>query len=205
MDHPVNQHPGTDAPQGAPSTEIVSLVVQHRVRAEARTAYETWLAEIMRVAASFPGHQGVHVVRPVGAGVDYTIVVRFGNCEQATRWHQSAERARLIAAVAPHLDGGEQVSLGAGIDYWFQPETAAAGEAPKKPPAWKQWLITTSVIWPLTMIVPWAFGPVFKAIPVLGLYGVAHAILAAVIVALVVWVIMPRYTRLIHDWLFRQD
>ncbi|UUZ70089.1 hypothetical protein LP416_13365 [Polaromonas sp. P2-4] len=105
----------------------------------------------------------------------------------------------------PHLEVAEQVSVGAGIDYWFQPEPAAAGEPPMKPPAWKQWLITTSVIWPLTMVVPWAFGPVFKALPALGAYGVAHGILAAVIVAIVVWLIMPRYTELVHDWLFRKE
>lgn len=205
MDLPVNPHPGSVGLQGTASSESVSLVVQHRVRTDTRATYETWLAEIMRVAAGFPGHQGVHVVRPVGAGVDYTIVVRFGTCEQATRWRQSAERAQLIAAVAPYLDGGDQVSVGAGIDYWFQPEAAASGAPVQKPPPWKQWLITTSVIWPLTMVVPWAFGPVFKALPVLGLYGVAHGILASVIVALVVWVIMPRYTQLVHGWLFRKE
>lgn len=191
--------------QGDASAESVSLVVQHRVRAGAQAAYESWLAETMRVAAGFPGHQGVHVVRPVAGGVDYTIVVRFATCEEATRWHQSAERARLIEAVRPQLEVAEQVSVGAGIDYWFQPEPSTAGEPPMKPPAWKQWLITTSVIWPLTMVVPWAFGPVFKAIPALGMYGVAHGILAAVIVALVVWLIMPRYTQLVHGWLFRKE
>lgn len=74
-----------------------------------------------------------------------------------------------------------------------------------KPPAWKQWLITTSVIWPLTMVVPWAFGPMFRAFPALGSYGVSHGILASVIVAIVVWIVMPRYTRLVHNWLFSKQ
>lgn len=187
------------------SADSVSFVVRHRVRTGAHTAYEAWLVETMRVAAGFPGHQGVQVVRPAAGGVDYTIIVNFATHDDATRWHQSAERARLIEAVQPHLEVAEQVSVGAGIDYWFQPESAIAGEPPMKPPAWKQWLITTSVIWPLTMVVPWLFGPVFKAVPVLGMYGVAHIVIASVIVALVVWVIMPRYTQLVHGWLFRKD
>lgn len=185
-----------------PSSESVSLVVRHRVRAGARPAYDAWLDETMRAAAGFPGHQGVHVVRPSAGGVDYLIVVRFATCYQLNAWYRSAERARLIAAVQPHLEAGEQVSVGAGIDYLFPHEPAAGGGPPLKPPAWKQWLITTSVIWPLTMVVPWAFGPVFAAVPALGVYGVAHGILAAVIVALVVWVVMPPYTRLLHPWLF---
>ncbi|MFS2034863.1 antibiotic biosynthesis monooxygenase [Polaromonas sp. CT11-55] len=185
-----------------PSSESVSLVVRHRVRAGARAAYDGWLAETMRTASAYPGHQGVHVVRPAGAGGDYLIVVRFATTGQLNGWYRSAERARLLETVQPLLQAGEQVSVGSGIDFLFPPEVASGVEAPVKPAAWKQWLITTSVIWPLTMVVPWAMGPLFKAVPVLGLYGVAHGILAAVIVALVVWVVMPPYTRLLHPWLF---
>jgi antibiotic biosynthesis monooxygenase (ABM) superfamily enzyme len=191
----------TGEPAG-PSSESVSLVVRHRVRPGARAAYDAWLAETMRVASAYPGHQGVHVVRPSGTGVDYLIVVRFATSEQLNAWYRSTERARLVEAVQPHLQAGEQVTLGTGIDFLFPPEAAAGAEAPVKPAAWKQWLITTSVIWPLTMVVPWAMGPLFKAVPALGVYGVEHGILAAVIVALVVWVVMPPYTRLLHPWLF---
>lgn len=192
---------GRGEPAG-PSSESVSLVVRHRVRPGARAAYDAWLAETMRTASAYPGHQGVHVVRPSGGGADYLIVVRFATSEQLNGWYRSAERARLVEAVQPYLQAGEQVSLGTGIDFLFPPEVAAGESPPPKPPAWKQWLITTSVIWPLTMVVPWAFGPIFTAMPALGVYGVAHGILAAVIVALVVWVVMPPYTRLLHPWLF---
>lgn len=191
----------TGEPAG-PSSESVSLVVRHRVRAGAHAAYDAWLAETMRAASAYPGHQGVHVVRPAGGGADYLVVVRFATSGQLNGWYQSAERARLLEAVQPHLQTGEQVSLGSGIDFLFPPEAPAGAQAPPKPAAWKQWLITTSVIWPLTMVVPWAMGPLFKAVPVLGMYGVEHGILAAVIVALVVWVVMPPYTRLLHSWLF---
>lgn len=197
-------HAGID-PRGSASSDSVSFVVRHRARTGARTPYEAWLVETMRVAATFPGHQGVRVIRPTAGGVDYTIIVDFATHDNATRWHQSAERTRLIDAVQPHLEVAEHVTVGAGIDYWFQSEPKTSGEPPMKPPAWKQWLITTSVIWPLTMLVPWAFGPLFKAFAVLGSYGVSHGILASVIVAIVVWLVMPRYTHLVHSWLFRKQ
>jgi len=182
--------------------DSVSFVVRHRLRAGAQAAYETWLMQNMRVAAAFPGYRGVKVVRPPAGSMEYTIVLDFATHEDATRWHQSSERARLIEDLQPHLDDAAQVSVGAGIDYWFPPEPPAAGLPPVKPPVWKQWLITTSVIWPLTMVIPWVFEPLFKALPALGVYGVKQGILAAVLVALVAWVIMPRYTRLLHGWLF---
>ena len=183
-------------------SDCVSFVVHHHLRADAQAAYELWLRENMRVAAAFPGYRGVKIVRPTDAGLDYTIILDFATHDDATRWRHSTERAKLISNVQPHLDVAAKVTVGAGIDYWFQPERPAGALPPMKPPAWKQWLITTSVIWPLTMVVPWAFGPLFKAVPALGVYGVSQGILASVIVALVVWVIMPRYTRLVHDWLF---
>ena len=201
---PGGSNAGTEQ-RGSASADSVSFVVRHCVHAGAHIAYEAWLVETMRVAAAFPGHRGVQVVRPTVGGVDYIIIVDFATHNDATHWHKSAERSRLIDAVQPHLEVAEQVTVGAGIDYWFQPEAATTGETPIKPPAWKQWLITTSVIWPLTMVVPWAFGPVFKALPALGVYGVSHGILASVIVAMVVWMIMPRYTRLVHHWLFRKE
>ena len=186
------------------TADSVSFVVHHHIRAGAQAAYEAWLVEIMQVAAAFPGHQGVQVIRPAAGGVDYTIIVKFATYGDATRWHQSIERTQLLETVQPQLTVAEQVSIGAGIDYWFQPVAVATGGPPMKPPAWKQWLITTSVIWPLTMVVPWVLGPIFQTLPALGTYGVKQGILASVIVALVVWVIMPRYTRLVHDWLFRK-
>lgn len=183
-------------------SDSVSFVVRHHLRLGAQSAYERWLTENMRVAAAFPGYRGMKVVRPTTGGVDYTIVLDFATHGDATGWHQSIERTLLIHDVQAHLDVAPQVTVGAGIDYWFQAESPAAGLPPQKPPAWKQWLVTTSVIWPLTLLTPWAFGPLFKAVPALGAYGVAHGIQAAVVVALVVWVIMPHYTRLLHGWLF---
>lgn len=183
-------------------SDCVSFVVHHHLRAEAQATYEQWLSENMRVAAAFPGYRGVKVVRPPEGGLDYTIVLDFATHDDATRWHHSTERAQLISDVQPHLDVAARVTIGAGIDYWFPPEPLAPGLPPVKPPVWKQWLITTSVIWPLTMVVPWAFEPLFTEVPALGVYGVKQGVLAAVLVALVAWVIMPRYTRLVHNWLF---
>lgn len=183
-------------------SDSVSFVVRHHLREGAQAAYELWLNENMRVAAAFHGYRGIKVVRPPANGLDYTLVLDFATHDDATRWHQSTERADLIKNVQPHLNVAPQVTVGAGIDYWFQAEPAAPGLPPQKPPAWKQWLITTSVIWPLSMVVPFAFDPLFHAIPALGTYGVAHGIQAAVVIALVVWIIMPPYTRLLHGWLF---
>jgi hypothetical protein len=68
--------------------------------------------------------------------------------------------------VPPRLGVAAQVSVVAGIDYWFQPQPPAAGTSAP------------------------------------GSFGVKQGVLAAVRVALVVWIIMPHHTRLLHGWLF---
>lgn len=51
--------------------------------------------------------------------------------------------------------------------------------------------------------MPALFKPLFAVAPVLGYWGVSHGIIAATIVALVVFFIMPRYVRAVSNWLFR--
>lgn len=177
----------------------VFLVIRHKVKPEAISAYEAWLLRIIPAAAQYPGHLGVHVVRPPSGHDEYVNVLRFATTSDADLWQTSPERAGLVAEARPHLADTENIEVKSGIDYWFTPATVT-----KAPPRWKQWLVTTSVIWPLTMFVPLALEPMFKGVPALQTFGVRHGILASVIVGLVVYVVMPRYVRLLSPWFFKR-
>lgn len=176
-----------------------TLFIQHRVRASEMPRYESWLRVILERAAEFPGHQGVHIIRPVDGDNEYSIVIRYASAADAHRWIESIDRRLLVDEIADAIEQGDRTQVRSGIDFWFTPASRAQREAP----GWKQWLITTSVIWPLTMLIPPLFNPLFGAVPVLGSWGVSHGILAAVIVALVVFLVMPRYVRLVSGWLYR--
>lgn len=188
---PGNRPPADDAPAGAP--EQVFFVVRHKAKAGLRADYERWLKRIMRVAARFSGHRGVQIVRP--SPHEYAIIVRFGSQAEADHWYHSAERRALIAEVAPLLDTNERINIVSGFDYWFTPPSGVA------PPRWKQCLLLLSVIWPLSMLVPPLLQPALDLWPPLGLWGVRHGLVAAAMVVLVTFVIMPRYTRLMAKWL----
>lgn len=142
-------------------------------------------------AARFPGHQGVHIVRPPEGHHTFEIAVRFSGTEEAENWINSAVRKGLISDIASALERTEHVEIRTGIDFWFSPPESNA----KQPTRWKQWFITTAVIWPLTMIVPMAFQPVFDQFPLLAQWGIRHGLVAATVVALVVYLIMPRVVR----------
>lgn len=177
----------------------VFLVIRHKVKPEAITAYESWLSQIIPAAARYAGHQGVQVVRPPSGHDEYVNVLRFATASDAERWQTSAERAKLVAEVQPFLSELEDIEVKSGIEYWFTPPAVT-----KAPPRWKQWLVTTSVIWPLSILVPWAINPIFESVPALQRLGIRQGVLAAVIVGLVVYVVMPRYVRLLSPWFFKR-
>lgn len=177
----------------------VSFVVRHRVRESCTVEYEDWLRRIMERAAGFPGHLGVQVARPPEGGLEYVIVVRFASEREARSWGESPDRRDLVDTVRGCLEGDDEVEIHSGIDFWFTPE--APGQ--RHPVRWKQWLVTTSVIWPLTLVVPPALDPLFHSLPLVGQWGVSHGIVAAIIVALVIYLIMPPYVKFLAGWLFR--
>ena len=181
------------------AADSVTLVIHQRVRADAVTHYEQWLRVISATAAEYPGHRGVHVIRPPAGSNEYAILLRFATLADAERWTKSADRQRLLAEITDAFELEDRFRIEPGIDFLFAPPTPAQ----KRPSAWKQWLITTSVIWPLTMFVPPIFHPLFVAVPLLEHWGIRQGIIASAIVALVVFVIMPRYVRAVSGWLYR--
>lgn len=178
---------------------IVTLVIQHHIHAGAEAQYEAWLKDILPASMRFTGHLGVNVIRPSGASGIYTVVLRFDTHEHLSDWVDSDVRRALIARVQPLLVKDEQREIQTGLEFWFTPPDAAQ----KKARPFKQFLVTLSAIYPLTVLVPWVLAPLFNAVPLLGLPLVAKLCVALVIVFLMIYVIMPRYTRLIAHWLFR--
>jgi antibiotic biosynthesis monooxygenase (ABM) superfamily enzyme len=176
----------------------VTFVVQHRVRNDAFARYEEWLKRIVAVCSTYPGYQGVDIIRPVAGDNEYSTIVRFATFADAERWCKSKDRPRLIAEITDILERDDRARIQTGIDFWFTPTSVQQPQ----PLRWKQWFITTTVIWPLMLLIPPLFQPLFAALPWLGMYGIRQAVIASTIVALVVFLIMPRYVRAIAGWLY---
>jgi len=182
--------PDLDAP--------VTTVIRHRPLADAVGRYEDWLKEIALVARQFAGHHGVNVIRPHGAGDVYTIVLHFDTVENLRKWLASDTRVQLVRKIRPFLRSGENIDIKTGLEFWFTPP---AGRSYPRP--LKQFLVSLSAIFPLALLVPRLLEPLFRAVPVLGLWIPSTFITAAIIVGLMTYVVMPRYTRLVAGWLYR--
>ncbi|MGM0856275.1 MAG: antibiotic biosynthesis monooxygenase [Pseudomonadota bacterium] len=83
---------------GLPSESgAITVKICHRVKPGARAEYETWLKRIIHVAAQYPGHLGVHILRPAEGHNDNEIALRFASHTDAGRWLESSERKAFWA------------------------------------------------------------------------------------------------------------
>lgn len=178
---------------------VVTLLVRHRIKQGQDQAYETWLRQIIAKARSYPGHLGIDVVRGHSGGLGlFTSVLRFASTEQLQHWLDSADRRELVQRAQHLLADGDQTEINADREFWFTPQD---GGAPTPPPRWKQACVTFLVILPLSFLVPQLWKPVFAQLPWLGGYVPATVLITLSIVLLVVYVFMPRVTRLFSRWL----
>jgi antibiotic biosynthesis monooxygenase (ABM) superfamily enzyme len=176
-----------------------TVVITHQVKEDAKRNYEVWLKEIIPVSKSYAGHLGVGIVHPVpGATVTYTVIIRFDTRKNLLAWMESNDRKKLIEKVTPYLVEEDRFYVRSGLDFWFTPEEAKA----KLPTKWKQFLVTWSAIFPLVLamsaLIDWltasASITLNHYLKVLGL--------TFLVVGMMVYVVMPRYTKLVHKWLF---
>ena len=176
-----------------------TVVITHRVRGGRHADYEAWLEEIAPLCRASPGHLDWHIVRPIpGLTETYTVVIRFDTTAHLQQWMESPARARLIEKARPLLATGDDFYVSSGLDFWFTP----GGAKSKVPVRWKQYLVTWSAIYPLALGVPWVVGPLLRRLGAPEGRLLTTLVVTGAVVFLMVYLVMPRYTRLLKRWLF---
>src|SRR5262249_49418649 len=181
---------GMSDPSGtaADQSEPTAFIVTHIIKAGAERRYEDWIREILRVVSDFPGYLGREVVLPTQGDRKYTVIVRFDSSEHLQAWPESEARKEFISRADDLMEKGNQYEIRTGIDFWFTPK----GVKPPKPR--KQFLLTTTAVYPLSLIIPKLLTPLFRIAPPLGNELVAGLLVAAILTTLLTFVVMPPYT-----------
>lgn len=179
--------------------QTATVVISHQVKEQFKNNYEAWLKEIIPISKSYPGHLGVSIVHPVaGATVTYTVIIRFDTRRNLLTWMESDDRKKLIEKVKPYLVEDDKFLVRSGLDFWFTPESAKA----KLPTKWKQFLVTWSAIFPLVLCMSALTDWLIINLSVTVNHPVKVLVLTCLVVLMMVYVVMPRYTKLVHKWLF---
>ncbi|PTS82474.1 hypothetical protein DBR00_18190 [Pseudomonas sp. HMWF032] len=169
----------------------------HQPRRNGWPEYERWLEDVGEACREIPGYLSTDVIRPVGNLTTFTVIIRFSGIEALQRWMQSDVRREFLQRIEHLLEKGDRYVVQTGLDFWFTPPTV------KPPVSWKQFLLTLSAIFPLTVIVPALLAPLLGAGQGLPAMLFGKLLVATCIVGLMVYVIMPRYTRMVAKWLYR--
>lgn len=176
-----------------------AAVITHRIVERHQQEYEDWLQEIVPAAKSYPGHSGVMIIRPIpGGALVYTIVIRFDTHTHLIDWMNSKERKALITKIQPYLVEEDHYQVQEGLDFWFTPE----GSKSKYPRKWKQTLVTWSAIYPLVLGMSLLIAALERQLGITPHFSLNTLALTFIVVLLMVYVVMPRYTKLVHEWLY---
>jgi len=176
-----------------------TAVITHQVSQRLQFEYEQWLNEISPVCKASEGLLDWHIIRPIAGLTDtYTVIIRYDNQQNLKNWIESEDRKRLVAKINMLLASKEEVRINSGLEFLFNP----VGEKPNTPVRWKQFLVTWSAIFPLVAGIPLGLLPILKWLNIPNTHLLNTLILTGVVVSLMVYVVMPRYTKLVRHWLF---
>jgi uncharacterized protein len=187
--------PGSIA--GDQSTSV-AFIITHIIKEGEEKRYEDWLAEILGAVSSCPGYLGREIFRPAQGTRKYTIIVRFDSQDHLYAWAKSDTRQSFVNRVVDLLEKGDLNEIRTGIDFWFTPEGV------RPPRSWKQFLLTLSAVYPLSLIIPHLLSLLFSVAPSLGHPLIEGLLMASILTGLLTFVIMPHYTRLVKRWLYEE-
>ncbi len=175
-------------------SESLHIAITRRVRPEHVAEFESALATFASRSLAEPGSRGVHLLHPPPGSEarEYGILRSFATADDRDAFYQSSLYQEWVAEIEPLVEGHADYRKLTGLEAWFR--DPAGGH----PPVWKMALLTWIAVWPVSMIVPAALGPLLTGV-IPGLL-VAGAI-AAGITAVLTWIAMPLLVRLAHPWL----
>ena len=177
-----------------------TAVITHHIVHGRQQAYEDWLNEIAPVCRRWPGHIDWQIIRPIEhLTFAYTIILRFDTIENLKQWMESRERKELIEKVIPLLAKNDRYSIQSGLDFLF----LDAKEQAPVPVKWKQYLVTWSAIYPLSVIMPLIVLPLLRKLNLPQTRYIDSFFISGTIVLIMLYWLMPAYTRLIRKWLYK--
>ena len=177
-----------------------SVVITHHIKQGKQQEYEDWLNEIGPICRSYTGMVDWQIIRPIpDLTFIYTIIVRFDTIENLRNWIESNERKRLIENVKPILAKRDDYHIKSGLDFLFTSESPNN----KIPLRWKQFVVTWSAIYPLSVMIPLILLPVLRELNFPQNRFFDSFFISGFIVFLMVYVVMPNYSKLIKNWLYR--
>lgn len=156
--------------------------------------YEARVREMLAQMRKHKGFLGGDMIPPEEPGGDYQIVTRFASEADVDVWERSVERARSLESLREVAEGEPEFRKLSGLEAWFEPVVVPAS---MHPPRVRMAVVTWLGIFPTVSFFLWFVAPLLQSLPFL----LRTALLTALIVMTMTWVVMPRLTRVLRAYL----
>lgn len=180
-----------------PEEGPVTVSIARKIKQGFEKDYEQWEREVINEASKFPGYMGTNFLRPNSATQHkYIIIYRFDSYQNARKWEDSDIRQDWLKKIEPILEGEAVKQKKTGLEVWFElPEI----EAEKPAPRYKMAIVLTVILYFLSVGLNIILRPLLKDVPL----PVNIFVILVINVILMTWVIMPKVTYWLRDWLFK--
>ena len=169
--------------------EPVTVTVARVVRPHRRQAFERWAADVLALAASYPGNLGGTLLKPGPGSSEYHLVYRFRDDASLAAWEASPQRHQALERMQEMIDE-ERYARVAGLDSFFtRPATPG--------PRWRSTVLSIAAVFLITSTLQVLVMPHIDGWP----WPLRLLLSACIVVVLLGFVVMPTLTRLFAGWL----
>ena len=174
----------------------ITVVISRRVKKGNEAKFEELSSRMTETATSFPGHRGAFMLRPSSPDdPEYRIIFKFDTQEHLDHWFSSNERTQCLIEIEVLLEEPSAVTTLSGLTTWF---TLPGRNPVQPPPKYKMTVVSWLALYPTVTLIFWLFGGQLAQIPLL----LRTFLVTAVVMPLMSYVLMPRFTRWFAFWLF---
>lgn len=170
----------------------IHIAIVRRVLPGKESEFEQGLREFFRTSFAHGGVQGAHMLTPPpGSDTrEYGILRTFASASERDAFYQSAAFKAWNERVRALTEGEADYRELHGLEAWFRsPEHT--------PPRWKMAVATLIGVYPTSVALGLTVGKLAREWP-MPLQALA---MAASMVALLTWLVMPLVTRVLKRWL----
>jgi uncharacterized protein len=178
----------------------IHVAITRRVKPGCEAEFQAALREFLVASLAHEGVLGVHMLAPAPGGQadsadagragEYGILRSFADAAERDAFYRSPLYEAWLARVAPLVDGDCARRELSGLEAWFRGTNAL-------PPRWKMATATLIGVYPTSLLLSLTVAEVAHDWPFL----LRNLAIAASMVALLTWLVMPRVTRVLHGWL----
>ncbi len=147
--------------------------------------------------ASLASREDRSCVRKRAQRLEYQVTLHFENRQAKDRWARSEERRRWVDGMKELADTPVITTL-TGLEGWF---TLPAESRTKTAPRYKTAFLVWVAVFPTVLV----FSALLSRLPfeVPGVLSVF--VVTALAIPVVVYILLPRLTRLVESWLYRES